>query len=134
MTITTKEIDLTKSEYKTAQEYAQNTVGVYMNMLGGVRYDELTGKYIMAPIKYSDANLEGEKIRFSNGMELQVVFSCLASDYKNKKEVYNQWWDKANEIIKMYKEQKQIENYVKENNIDLKKLKDEGSLDTENDK
>ena len=43
-------------------------------------------------------------------------------------------WDKANEIIKMYKEQKQIENYVKENNIDLKKLKDEGSLDTENDK
>ena len=129
MAITTKVVDLKDSEYRSAQQYAESQNGVYMNMLGGVRYDEVTGKYIMAPIKYSDANLEGEKIKFSNGIELQVIFSCLASEYKNKKEVYNQWWDKAEHLIQMYKEQKQIEAYVKENNIDLEKLRDEGSLE-----
>ena len=129
MTITTKLIDLKDTEYKSAQEYAENSNGVYMNMLGGVRFDEITGKYIMAPIKYSDANLEGEKIRFNNGVELQVIFSCLAKEYKNKKEVYNQWWDKAEEMIRMYKEQKQLESHIKSENLDLKKLREEGSLD-----
>ncbi len=129
MTITTKLIDLKDTEYKSAQEYAENSNGVYMNMLGGVRFDETTGKYIMAPIKYSDANLEGEKIRFNNGVELQVIFSCLAKEYKNKKEVYNQWWDKAEEMIRMYKEQKQLESHIKSENLDLKKLREEGSLD-----
>jgi hypothetical protein len=129
MTITTKIVDLKDTDCRSAQQYAESQNGVYMNMLGGVRYDEVSGKYILAPIKYSDANLEGEKIRFANGMELQVIFSCLAKEYKNKKEVYNKWWSKAENLVKMYKEQKQIENYVKAENLDLKKLRDEGSLD-----
>ena len=54
-------------------------------------------------------------------------------EYKNKKEVYDQWWAKAKEVIKMLKEQEQIETYVKQNNIDLKKLRQEGSLNEEND-
>jgi hypothetical protein len=129
MTISTKVIDLKDTEFTSSQEFAENTTGIYMNMLGGVRYDEVTGKYMMAPIKYSDADLTGEKIRFSNGIELQVIFSCLAKEYKNKKEVYNQWWDKAENLVKMYKQQKQIEAHVKSENIDLKKLRDDGELD-----
>lgn len=129
MTVTTKVIDLKDTEYRSSQQWAESTNGVYMNMLAGVRYDEITGKYRIAPIKYSDANLEGEKIRFSNNIELQVVYSCLAKDYKNNKSVYNEWWEHAKKLVQMYKDQKQIEAHVKSNNVDLKKLRDEGELE-----
>ena len=54
-------------------------------------------------------------------------------EYKNKKEVYDQWWAKAEEVIKMLKEQEQIETYVQQNNIDLKKLRNQGSLEDKED-
>ena len=59
MAITTKNIDLSK-EYASEQQWAENTNGVFMNMLNGVTYNEIDKKYHLLPIKYSDVNLEGE--------------------------------------------------------------------------
>lgn len=131
MSIGKKEINLKETEFKTAQQYAENTTGVWMNMLGGVRFDPVDNKYKLAPIKYSDCSLEGETIKFGNGVELQVLYSCLAKDYANKKEVYNEWWENAKKIVQKYKEQMQVKEYVESNDIDLKKLREQGSLDDE---
>lgn len=132
MAIEQKIIDIsTNEDYASKQKWAEATPGVFMNMLAGVRYDTLTNKYVMAPIQYSTVNLEGEKIKFNGGQELIVVFSCLASEYANKKEVYKKWWDAAESLIKSYKDQKQLEAYIATNNTDLKKLRKEGLLQNE---
>lgn len=118
----------------TEQEWAEQTPGVYMNLIGLAGKNPIDGKYHFAPIKYSDVNMEGEKVKYGkNGTEATVIFSCLAMEYKNKKEVHDLWWAKAREAIKTLQEQEQIENYVKQENIDLKKLRNEGSLNEEND-
>lgn len=113
----------------TEQEWAEQTPGVYMNLVGLAGKNPVDGKYHFAPIKYSDVNLEGEKIKYGNGLEATVIYSCLAMEYKHKKEVHDEWWAKAREAIKTLQEQEQIENYVKQENIDLKKLRNQGSLE-----
>jgi hypothetical protein len=113
----------------TEQQWAEQTPGVYMNMIAMAGKNPVDNKYHFAPIQYSDVNMEGEKVKYPDGREATVVFSCLAMEYKNKKEVYDQWWAKAKEVVKMLKEQEQIETYVQQNNIDLKKLRDQGSLE-----
>ena len=118
---------------ETPQSWAEKTPGVYMNLVGLAGKNPVDGKYHFAPIKYSDVSLEGEKVKYPNGTEATVIFSCLAMEYKNKKEVYDLWWEKAREAIKTLQDQEQIETYVKQNNIDLKKLRNEGSLVEEND-
>ena len=120
-------------EGETEQSWAEKTHGVYMNLVAMAGKNPVDNKYHFAPIRYSDVNMEGEKVRYPDGREATIVFSCLAMEYKNKKEVYDQWWAKAKEVIKMLKEQEQMETYVKQNNIDLKKLRQEGSLNEEND-
>lgn len=120
-------------EGETEQSWAEKTPGCYMNLVAMAGKNPADGKYHFAPIVYSDTNMEGEKVKYPDGREATVLFSCLAMEYKNKKEVYDQWWAKANEAVKALKEQEKIENYVKQNNIDLKKLRNEGSLDEEND-
>lgn len=128
MGIQSKYIDISGKEFASEQQWAENTKGIFMNMLAGVRWDPVDNKYKMAPIKYSDVNLEGEKIKFSSGQEFTVVFSCLASDYANKKEVKDLWWEKANELVSSYKEQKKLEAHITSNNTDLKRLRKEGVL------
>ena len=127
MTIEVKAIDISNQEL-SAQQWAEKTTGIYMNMLGACYYDEKTAQYKLPPIKYSDVNLEGEKIKFGNGVELDVMFSCLASEYRNKKEVYDLWWQKAREIVEDYKKQLQFDDYAKSNNVSLKKLRQTGQL------
>lgn len=117
----------------TEQEWAEQTPGVYMNLIGLAGKNPVDGKYHFAPIKYSDVNMEGEKVKYSDGREATVLFSCLAMEYKNKKEVYDMWWAKAREAIESLREQEQIENYVKQNNMDLKDLRKSGALQEEND-
>lgn len=126
MTVTQKRLDISDTEL-TAQQYAEQN-NLWMNMLGGVYYDKITNKYKMAPIKYSDVSLLGEKIRFASGQEFQVIHSCLASEYKNKKEVYNAWWDRAKKLVEQYKEQQKIAEHIASNNTDIKKLRKEGAL------
>lgn len=128
MTITTKELDLTKEDYKSPQEYAEHTPGVFMNMLNGVSYNTVDGKYHMMPIKYSDVNMEGEKIRFANGQEYTVVFSCLAQEYANKQEVKDKWWAAANKLVESFKEARKMDLYLATNNKDLKKMRQRGEL------
>ncbi len=117
----------------TEQEWAEQTPGVYMNLIGLAGKNPIDGKYHFAPIKYSDVNMEGEKVKYSDGREATVLFSCLAMEYKNKKEVYDMWWAKAREAINSLKEQEKIETYTKQNNIDLKDLRRSGALEEEND-
>lgn len=127
MAITTKNIDLSK-EYASEQQWAENTNGVFMNMLNGVTYNEVDKKYHLLPIKYSDVNLEGEKIRFSGGQEYTVVFSCLAKEYAHKTEVREAWWEKARSLVEAFKEERKLDGYLASNNTDLKKLRSEGNL------
>lgn len=115
------------------QEWAEQTPGVYMNLVAMAGKNPIDNKYHFSSIQYSDVNMEGEKVKYPDGREATIVFSCLAMEYKNKKEVYDQWWSKANEVIKMLKEQEQVETYVKQNNIDLKKLREQGSLEDKED-
>jgi hypothetical protein len=127
MAITTKNIDLSK-EYASEQQWAENTNGVFMNMLNGVTYNEIDKKYHLLPIKYSDVNLEGEKIRFSGGQEYTVVFSCLAKEYAHKTEVRDAWWQKARSLVEAFKEERKLDGYLASNNTDLKKLRSQGNL------
>jgi hypothetical protein len=131
MAIETKHVDISEKEYASQQEWAENTKGVYMNLLGGVRWDPTDNKYKMAPIKYSTVPLEGEKIQFGGGQEFIVMFSCLAEEYAHKKEVRDLWWEKANEVVNSYKEQKQLQDHIATNNTDLKRLRKEGLLKTQ---
>ena len=128
MAVTKKDIDLTPTDYASAQNYAESKVGTWMNMLNAISFNEVDHKYHMPPIQYSDVNLEGEKIKFASGQEFTVIFSCLASEYKNKKEVYDAWWNKAKELKKAYEEQIKIDSHIASHNTDLKKLRKEGQL------
>ena len=56
-------------EGESPQSWAEKTPGVYMNMIGLAGKNPVDGKYHFAPIKYSDVNLEGEKIKYGNGTE-----------------------------------------------------------------
>lgn len=128
MAVTNKVIDLTNTDFKSEQEYAEKTNGIYMNMLNGIRWDPIDNKFKIAPIKYSDIPLEGEKIRFANNQELQVIFSCLASEFANKQEVRDKWWARAEKLKKDYIEQAKLDSYLKSSNTDLRKLRSEGAL------
>ena len=128
MTISKKDLDLTTSEYLSAQSYAEATKGIWMNMLNAISFNEVDHKYHMPPVQYSDVNLEGEKIKFASGQEFTVIYSCLASEYKNKKEVYDTWWNKAKELKQAYEEQRKLDAHIASNNTSLKKLRSEGQL------
>lgn len=128
MAITQKIIDLDTTEYASEHEWACHTKGIWMNMLNGIRWDKDRERFIAAPIKYSDTNLEGEKIKFASGQEMMVIFSCLAMDYANKQETRDAWNAAAQKLKEGYLEQQQIEAYVKSTNTDLKKLRKSGQL------
>jgi hypothetical protein len=127
MAISVKSVDLTETEYASELDWAADK-GYWMNMLGGIRYDYVRQKYVMAPIKYSDVSLEGEKIRFASGQEFQVIYSCLAAEYKNKQEVKDAWWERAQKVVEDFKEQQKIQAHIDSTNTDLKKLRREGAL------
>lgn len=128
MAVEQKIVELDKTDYKSEQSWAEHTKGVYMNLLGGCRWDPIDNKYHVAKIHYSDCDLTGEKIKFASGQELTVLYSCLAEEYANKQEVKDTWWAKTRELVENYKEQVQLENHIKTNNTDLKRLRKEGAL------
>lgn len=131
MTITTKNIEVSE-EYVSSQQWAESQKGVFMNMLNGVAFNNVDNKYHMMPIQYSDVNMEGEKIRFADGREFMVIYSCLASEFAHKEEVRNEWWDKARELVDGYKKAQQVEDYINSNNgIDLNKMRQDGTLNEE---
>ena len=128
MAISKKDLDLTTTEHISAQSYAEATKGIWMNMLNAISFNEVDHKYHMPPVQYSDVNLEGEKIKFASGQEFTVIYSCLASEYKNKKEVYDKWWTKAKELKEAYIEQRKLDAHIASTNTSLKKLRAEGQL------
>lgn len=131
MTIVKKDMELPK-EYASRQQWAENQKCVFMNMLNGVSFNTVDNKYHMMPIQYSDVNMEGEKVRFNDNREFMVIYSCLASEYAHKQEVRDEWWAKARELVEGYKKAQQMDDYIASNNgIDLKKMRQEGSLDEE---
>ena len=128
MTITKKSVDISNDDL-SKQQWASKTKGVFMNMLSGIYYDPTDGKYHMPPIQYSDCNMEGEKVKFASGQEFVVIFSCLAEEFEHKAEVKEKWWAKAKEVKDNYLKQKQIEEHVKSNDVDLNKLRKQGALE-----
>jgi len=131
MSIGKKKIDLPE-EYLSSQQWAESQKCVFMNMLNGVAFNNVDNKYHMMPVQYSDVNMEGEKIRFADGREFTVIYSCLASEYAHKKEVRDEWWSKAKELVDGYKNAQQMEDYIASNNgIDLNKMREQGNLDEE---
>ena len=131
MTVVKKNMDLPE-QYASKQQWAESQKCVFMNMLNGVAFNTVDNKYHMMPIQYSDVNLEGENIRFADGREFTVIYSCLASEYAHKQEVKDEWWSKAKELIEGYKKAQQVEDYINSNNgIDLKKMRQDGTLDEE---
>ena len=131
MSIAQKKMDLPEG-YASTQQWAESQKCVFMNMLNGVAFNDVDQKYHMMPIQYSDVNMEEEKVRFADGREFMVIYSCLASEYAHKQEVKDEWWAKARELVEGYKKAQQMENYIASNNgIDLKKMRQEGSLDEE---
>ena len=56
------------------------------------------------------------------------TFSCLAEEYEHKQEVRDAWWKAANDLVNSFKESRKIDAYIASNNVDLKKLREEGSL------
>lgn len=131
MTIATKNIEVSE-EYASSQQWAESQKGVFMNMLNGVAFNNVDNKYHMMPIQYSDVSMEGEKIRFADGREFMVIYSCLASEFAHKEEVRKEWWAKARELIDGYKKAQQVEDYINSNNgIDLKKMRQDGTLNEE---
>ena len=129
MTIAKKEMDLPEG-YASTQQWAESQKCVFMNMLNGVSFNTVDSKYYMMPIQYSDVNMEGEKIRFADGREFTVIYSCLASEYAHKQEVKDEWWSKARELIDGFKQAQQMDDYIaSNNNVDLNKLRNQGSLD-----
>lgn len=128
--VSVKMLDIRDTEYNSAQDYAEHTPGIYMNMLNGIRWDPITNLYKAAPVKYSDTPLEGEKIKFASGQEFTVIFSCLATEYANKTEVREAWNKAAQKLKEDYLNQEKIERHIATNNTDLKKLQKEGALST----
>lgn len=131
MTVVKKKMDLPE-DYASTQQWAESQKCVFMNMLNGVAFNTVDHKYHMMPIQYSDVNLEGENVRFADGREFMVIYSCLASEYAHKQEVRDEWWAKAKELVDGYKKAQQVEDYIaSNNNIDLKKMRQDGTLDEE---
>lgn len=128
MTIVKKNMELDE-QYASSQQWAENTKGIYMNMLNGVAFDQVDQKYHMLPIQYSDVNMEGEKVRFNDNREFMVIYSCLATEYAHKEEIRNEWWAKARALVEDYKKAQQVEDYINSNNgIDLKRMRQDGTL------
>lgn len=131
MTITKKTVEVPEV-FASTQKWAESQKGVFMNMLNGVAFNPVDNKYHMMPIQYSDVNMEGEKIRFGDNREFTVIHSCLAEEFAHKEEVKELWWAKARELVDGYKKAQQMEDYIASNNgVDLKKLRQQGSLDDE---
>ena len=51
------------------QEWAEQTPGVYMNLIAMAGKNPVDNKYHFAPIQYSDVNMEGEKVKYPDGRE-----------------------------------------------------------------
>jgi len=127
MAVTQKTIDISNTEYNSELEWASAN-GYWLNLLNGITWDEKIKKYRLTPLKYSTVSLYGEKIRFGDGQEFQVIFSCLASEYLHKQKVKDEFNDKIQWLKDQYNEQVKLKRHIDSNNTDLKKLRAEGAL------
>jgi len=128
MAVTPKVVDLTDTEYTSEQEWAENTKGIYMNLLAGIRHDPVDNKYKIVPIKYSNTPLEGEKVKFASGQEFIVICSVLAEEFANKQEVKDKWIACMKKLKDDYIEARKLDAHIASHNTDLRKLRKEGNL------
>lgn len=118
--LVTKKKDISKNI--SYMEYAQMTKGVYVNLLNGCCYNEKTGNYETLYLISEGGPLYGKKIKMENG-EYTCIYSCLGTSYRDDPEIQKQWNDTRNQLIKDYQDQVTLESHIKQENIDLKKLR-----------
>lgn len=102
-------------------EYAQMTKGIYMNLMSGCRYNEITGEYETIYLISKGGPLFGQNVKTPDG-DYTCVYSCLGTSYRDDPSVRAEWKKAREDLIKDYQDQVALEKHIKTNNIDLKKL------------
>mgnify|MGYP000294437623 CR=1 FL=1 len=128
MSITkTKEVEIPAN--MSLMEYAQNTKGIYVNLLNLCGRSP-AGKY---EFRYmlSNKNLLGEKVKFQMGAEeteASVIYSCLGTDYKNQKKYRREFKEAVDQLVKDYKNQERVEAHLATENYTLAEMRKKGLI------
>ena len=112
-------------------DYAKQTKGVYINLLNLCGRSPATGKY---EFRYmlSNKNLEGEKVQIihqGRDLTVNVIYSCLGTDYKDKKQYREEFKKAVDQLVKDYKNQERVEAHIAGENYSLHDLRNKGLLD-----
>ena len=124
----TKEVDI--PEGVSLMDYAKQTKGVYVNLLNLCGRSPATGKF---EFRYmlSNKNLTGEKVKFiQNGEDIDatVIYSCLGTDYRDKKQYRTEFKNAVDQLVKDFKNQEKIDRHIKDENYSLQDLRAKGLL------
>lgn len=125
----TKEINI--PENMSLMDYAKQTKGVYVNVLNLCGRSPATGKY---EFRYmlSNKNLYGEKVKIvhqGRDIDATVIYSCLGTDYRDKKQYREEFKKAVDDLIKDYKTQERIDAHISGENYSLEELRKKGLLD-----
>jgi len=125
----TREVDI--PEGMSLIDYAKQTKGVYINLLNLCGRSPASGRY---EFRYmlSNKSLYGEKVKIvTAGQELDatVLYSCLGTDYRDKKQYREEFKKAVDELIKDYKTQERIDAHISSENYSLEELRKKGLLD-----
>ena len=112
-------------------EYAQNTKGLYINLLNLCGKNPVTGKYECRYI-ITNKSLMGEKVKFEQAgqsIDATVVFSCLGTDYKTQKRFRRDFKKMVDQIAESYQKQERLDMHISGEHVDLKEMRKKGLLD-----
>jgi hypothetical protein len=124
----TKEVDI--PEGVSLMDYAKQTKGIYVNLLNLCGRSPATGKF---EFRYmlSNKNLTGEKVKFVQGsdtIDATVIYSCLGTDYRDKKQYRTEFKNAVDQLVKDFKNQEKIDRHIKDENYSLQDLRAKGLL------
>lgn len=124
----TKEVEI--PEGVSLMDYAKQTKGVYVNLLNLCGRSPATGKF---EFRYmlSNKNLTGEKVKFVQGdetIDATVIYSCLGTDYRDKKQYRTEFKNAVDQLVKDFKNQEKIDRHIKDENYSLQDLRAKGLL------
>lgn len=125
----TREVEI--PEEMSLMDYAKQTKGIYINLLNLCGRSPTSGKY---EFRYmlSNKSLYGEKVKIVNaGQELDatVLYSCLGTDYRDKKQYREEFKKAVDELVKDFRTQERIDAHISSENYSLEELRKKGLLD-----
>jgi len=124
----TKEVEI--PEGVSLMDYAKQTKGIYVNLLNLCGRSPATGKF---EFRYmlSNKNLTGEKVKFvqaGESIDATVIYSCLGTDYRDKKQYRKEFKQAVDQLVKDFKTQEKIDRHIKDENYSLQDLRAKGLL------